>query len=53
MLTEYLSSAIRVKINAAHRMVANVHVQVSAQCVITIVITCLATCKQVLGFLCH
>lgn len=34
-------------------MDATVHVQVSALCVITIVITGFATCKQALGFLFH
>lgn len=42
-----------VKINATHIMDATVHVQVSALCVITIVITRFATCKQALGLLFH
>lgn len=51
MLAEQISSVIRVKINATHIMDATVHVQGSALCVITVVITPFATCKQALGFL--
>lgn len=42
-----------VKANTAHSMVATVHMRVSVPRIITIDITCLATCKQAWGFLFH